>query len=55
MGICEILTIIFVVLKVLGIGVVASWTWFQVFIPMMIALALYIVGIVIFIIVACCK
>jgi len=39
MGICEILTIIFVVAKLLG---VIDWEWLYVFLPEIIAFVLYI-------------
>jgi len=39
MGFTEILTIIFVVLKLIG---VISWSWWLVFMPEIIAVALYI-------------
>lgn len=38
MGILEILTIVFVVLKLIG---TIDWSWWQVFIPMYIAVVLY--------------
>lgn len=40
MGVLEVLTIIFVVLKVLGF---ITWSWWTVFIPLYIALAIYTV------------
>lgn len=40
MGILEILTIIFVVLKVLG---VVAWSWWVVLSPLIIAVVLYII------------
>ena len=39
MGICEILTIVFVVAKLLG---VIDWGWLYVFLPEIIAFVLYI-------------
>lgn len=39
MGILEVLTIIFVVLKAIG---QIDWSWWQVFIPMYIAVVIYI-------------
>ena len=39
MGFTEILTIIFVVLKLIGI---ISWSWWLVFMPEIIAVALYV-------------
>ena len=42
MGICELLTLIFVVGKVMGIGAMASWSWFQCFLPLSIAVGFYI-------------
>jgi len=44
MGIAEILTIIFVVLKLVG---VISWSWWVVFLPLIIALGLYVLSIAI--------
>lgn len=44
MGIAEILTIIFVVLKLVG---VISWSWWVVFLPLIIALGLYVLFIAI--------
>ena len=40
MGFCEILTIVFIVLKVLGI---ISWSWWLVLLPEIIAILFYIV------------
>lgn len=40
MGFTEVLTIIFVLLKVFG---VISWSWWLVFLPEIIAVALYII------------
>ena len=40
MGICEVLTIIFVVMKLMG---VIDWSWVVVFAPMYPALTLYVV------------
>ena len=40
MGFTEVLTIVFIVLKLLG---VISWGWFYVLLPEIIAVALYIV------------
>jgi len=40
MGLCEVLTIVFVVLKLTG---VIAWSWVAVFIPEMIAVVLYVV------------
>lgn len=40
MGFCEILTIIFIVLKVLDI---ISWSWWVVFAPEIVALVIYVV------------
>ena len=42
MGICEILTIIFVVMKLIG---VIAWSWWLVLLPEFIAIGLYIIGI----------
>ena len=44
MGICEILTIIFVLCKLFG---VISWSWWFVLLPEIIALAFYIVSIIV--------
>ena len=44
MGFSEILTIIFVLLKVFG---VISWSWWIVFLPEIIAVAIYILLVVI--------
>lgn len=41
MGILEVLTVIFVTMKLLGVGAVASWSWWLVFSPMYPALAIY--------------
>ena len=38
MGILEVLTIVFVVLKLVG---VIAWSWWAVFIPMYVAIAVY--------------
>lgn len=40
MGILEVLTVIFVVLKLLG---VIAWSWLIVFSPLLVALALYVI------------
>jgi hypothetical protein len=40
MGICEVLTIVFIVLKLVG---VITWSWWLVLLPEIIAIALYIV------------
>lgn len=40
MGILEVLTIIFVVLKLIG---TISWSWFHVFIPAIISIILYLI------------
>jgi len=40
MGICELLTVIFVVCKILGL---ISWGWWLVFIPIYVAIAIYVV------------
>lgn len=40
MGLCEALTIVFVVLKLTG---VIAWSWVAVFIPEMIAVVLYVI------------
>lgn len=41
MGFTEILTIIFVVLKLIG---VISWSWWLVLLPEIIAISLYVIG-----------
>lgn len=41
MGFTEILTIIFIVLKVLDL---VSWSWWIVFLPEIIAVVLYVIG-----------
>ena len=38
MGVLEVLTIVFVVLKLVG---VIAWSWWAVFIPMYVAIAVY--------------
>lgn len=43
MGICEILTIIFVVMKLIG---VIAWSWWLVLLPELIAIGLYIIGVI---------
>lgn len=40
MGVCEVLTIIFVLCKLFG---VVTWSWWLVFLPEIIAVALYII------------
>lgn len=47
MGICEILTIIFVICKLLG---VISWSWWLVLLPEIIAFVIYAVIIVFYVI-----
>lgn len=47
MGFTEVLTLIFVVCKILGIGVIANWNWFCVLLPEIIAVIVYISWIVI--------
>jgi len=51
MGIAEILTIIFVVCKIGSIGTIATWSWFQVFLPMIIVYGIFIGGVLITLIV----
>ena len=41
MGFCEVLTIIFIVLKLIG---AVSWSWWLVCLPGIIALALYLIS-----------
>lgn len=43
MGLLETLTVVFIVLKLLG---VIAWSWWLVFSPVLIALALYLVIVV---------
>lgn len=43
MGITEILTIIFVVMKLIG---VISWSWWLVFLPEIIAVGIYLIFII---------
>ena len=43
MGFCEILTVIFILLKVFG---VITWSWWLVFLPEIIAVALYVIMII---------
>lgn len=53
MGIVELLTVIFVICKILGIGSIANWTWWQVFMPQIIACIFYLLivaGFIIFLI-----
>lgn len=40
MGLCEVLTVLFIALKLLG---VINWSWWLVASPMFISLALYVV------------
>ena len=44
MGFTEVLTIIFILLKVFG---VISWSWWVVFLPEIIAVALYVVLVIV--------
>jgi hypothetical protein len=48
MGICEILTVLFIAFKLLG---VINWSWFLVLLPEIIAVAFYIllIGLQIFV------
>lgn len=46
MGFTEVLTIIFILLKVFG---VISWTWWVVFLPEIIAIVLYVLLVIILI------
>jgi hypothetical protein len=50
MGFLETLTLIFVVLKLTGIGAVADWTWVAVFMPLIISGLLYLIVLVFFIV-----
>ena len=47
MGLAEVLTIIFIVLKIVG---VISWSWWLVFIPMYVAAGIYLVIFVVWLI-----
>ena len=47
MGLCEILTVLFIAFKLLGI---IDWNWFFVLLPEIIAVALYIFMIILYII-----
>jgi hypothetical protein len=40
MGLLSVLTLIFVVCKILSIGVIANWSWWMVFTPVWIGLGL---------------
>ena len=40
MGLLEVLTIVFVVLKLLG---VIAWSWWLVFLPLIIAVGIYVI------------
>lgn len=42
MGICEVLTVIFIVCKLNKIGACAHWSWFQCFMPEIIAGVIYL-------------
>lgn len=48
MGFCEVLTIVFVVLKLMGI---IEWAWIWVLLPEIIAVAIYIVVVIISIVI----
>lgn len=41
MGILEVLTVVFVTLKLTGTGAVASWSWLAVFSPLIPAAIIY--------------
>lgn len=47
MGLAEILTIIFVVCKLMGI---ITWAWWIVFLPMIIAVVVYVIMLVVWLI-----
>lgn len=47
MGLCEILTVLFIAFKLLGI---IDWNWFFILLPEIIAVAFYIFTIIIYII-----
>lgn len=47
MGFLEVLTIIFVVLKLLG---VITWSWFFVFLPLIIAVGFYVIVLAVYLI-----
>lgn len=42
MGLFEILTLIFVVMKLAGIGIVATWSWWLVLAPLLVSLGVYL-------------
>lgn len=48
MGILEVLTIIFIVLKLLG---VIAWSWWLVMLPFLIGVGIYVIWAIIFLIV----
>ena len=51
-GVLGILQIIFIVLKVLGVGVVANWSWWVVLIPLWIELGIIALVIIIDVIIS---
>jgi len=55
MGICGILTIIFVVLKLCGVAPIAAWSWLWVLSPLWISFLLGIGIIALFMILAACS
>ena len=52
MGFTELLTVVFIVLKLIG---VIGWSWWLVLLPEIIAIACYILPILIAFVGACCK
>ena len=42
MGLVEFLTVIFVICKILGVGVIAQWSWLQVFLAEIIVVCVYL-------------
>lgn len=51
LGLCSVLTIIFVVLKVLGVAPVATWSWIWVLSPLWIGFALGMSLLILFLII----
>jgi len=47
MGLMELLTVIFIVCKIFEIGVIANWNWFQVLLPEIIAVVVYVLMLVV--------
>ena len=42
MGILELLTVVLVAMKLAGFGVSATWSWFQVFSPLIVSGVIYL-------------